>query len=135
MIIEIIKDNINILEDNDLISIKSITEELTNNPFGKYLIQKEDNEIIGYIYYSDIYERAEINQIEVKENKRNCGNGDKLLKKMIDIVQKDITLEVKENNVSAIKLYKNNGFTSKAIRKGYYQGIDGILMERKKDSN
>ena len=88
-------------------SIKSITEELTNNPFGKYLIQKEDNEIIGYIYYSDIYERAEINQIEVKENKRNCGNGDKLLKKMIDIVQKDITLEVKENNVSAIKLYKN----------------------------
>lgn len=135
MIIEIKKNNINIVEDNDLIPIKLITEELTNNPFGKYLILKEDNEIIGYIYYSDIYERAEINQIEVKENKRNCGNGDKLLKKMIDIVEKDITLEVKENNVSAIKLYKNNGFISKAIRKGYYQGIDGILMERKKDSN
>ena len=44
---------------------------------------------------------------------------------------KDITLEVNIKNSIAIKLYKNFGFEEKAIRKGYYNGIDGILMERK----
>ena len=50
---------------------------------------------------------------------------------MIAFVKKDITLEVEETIESAIHLYEKNGFSKKAIRKGYYQGIDGILMERK----
>ena len=49
--------------------------------------------------------------------------------------KKNITLEVKKDNKSAISLYLKNGFKKTAIRKGYYKGIDGILMERKKDSN
>ena len=47
------------------------------------------------------------------------------------IYVKDISLEVRENNIPAISLYEKNGFEKKAIRKGYYKGIDGILMERK----
>ena len=101
----------------------------------KIIILKEDNEIIGYIYYSDIYERVEINQIEINFIHRNCGKGDFLLKKLIESVDKNISLEVNVNNIPAIKLYKKNGFIEKAIRKGYYQGIDGILMERKKGQN
>ena len=54
-----------------------------------------------------------------------------LLKKMIHTVKKDITLEVKKDNISAIKLYEKNGFIKKAIRRGYYNGVDGILYERK----
>ena len=50
-------------------------------------------------------------------------------------MDKNISLEVNVNNIPAIKLYKKNGFIEKAIRKGYYQGIDGILMERKKGQN
>ena len=117
--------------DNSFISKKYIEEELSNNPFGKVLILKENNEIIGYIYYSDIYERAEINQFEINEIHRNCGKGNILLKELINKLQKDITLEVKKDNYPAIKLYEKNGFINKAIRKGYYNGIDGILMERK----
>ena len=49
-----------------------------------------------------------------------------------DSVDKSITLEVREDNLYAIKLYEKFGFIKKAIRKGYYQGIDGILMEREK---
>lgn len=64
MIIEITKDNISEL-DNCFISKDYILSELTNNPFAKILILKENNEVIGYIYYSDIYERAEINQFEI----------------------------------------------------------------------
>lgn len=132
MIIEITKDNINELV-NSFISKEYLINEINNNPFAKILILKEEDEVIGYIYYSDIYERAEINQFEINSFHRNCGKGNFLLKKMIQAVEKDITLEVKEDNYPAIALYEKNGFIKKAIRKGYYQGVDGILMERPKD--
>ena len=134
MIEEVKKNNIDIL-NNSFIKKDYILNELSNNPFGKIIILKEDNEIIGYIYYSDIYERVEINQIEINFIHRNCGKGDFLLKKLIESVDKNISLEVNVNNIPEIKLYKKNGFIEKAIRKGYYQGIDGILMERKKGQN
>lgn len=130
MIIEIDKNNISII-DNSFINKDEIINELNSNPFAKILVLKENNEIIGYIYYSDIYERAEINQFEINLIHRNCGKGKILLQKMIESVEKDITLEVKEDNYPAISLYEKNGFERKAIRKGYYNGIDGILMERK----
>lgn len=131
MIKEISLSNINQIVENSLIKKKTIIEDLSNNPFGKYLILINDNDIIGYLYYSDIYDRAEINQIEILENHRNCGKGSLLLQKMIDIVEKNITLEVKKDNYCAIKLYEKFGFKKIAIRKQYYQNTDGILMERK----
>ena len=131
MIIEVTKENISIL-DNSFLSKVQVISDLDNNPFGRYLILQEKNEIIGYVYYSDIYERAEINQIEINFIHRNCGKGSILLEKLISLVDKDITLEVKKDNIQAIKLYKKFGFEEKAIRPGYYNGVDGILMERKK---
>ncbi len=118
-----------------LITKKEIEKELEVNPFARFIIETENNKVIAYLYYSDIYDRAEINQIEVDVFHRNCGKATILLEKMIKTVEKSITLEVKEDNKVAIHLYKKFGFIEKAIRKGYYQGIDGILMERKsKDS-
>lgn len=130
MIKQINKDNINLL-DNSFLNKDEVLNELDNNPFAKYLVLIENNEIVAYIYYSDIYERAEINQIEVLKTHRNCGKGSLLLEEMIKDVEKDITLEVRKDNYQAINLYKKYNFEEKAIRKGYYQGIDGILMERK----
>ena len=132
MIIELTKDNINEIE-NSFMNKDEVIHEFEINPFAKYLICKEDNQILGYIYYSDIYDRAEINQFEVEVSHRNCGKGKKIIEKMIELVDKSITLEVKKDNYPAIALYKKQGFVEKAIRKGYYQGIDGILMERNKD--
>lgn len=129
MIIEYNRESIHYL-DNNLLSKEMIDRELKNNPFGKYILYIKDNELIGYIYYSDIYERAEINEFEIKEIHRNCGIGKELLKKMLALVNKDVTLEVNINNAPAIKVYKDCGFVEKAIRKGYYNGIDGILMEK-----
>ena len=131
MFIDINKDNINEI-DNSFINKEELINDLSNNPFGHYMILKENNEVIGFIYYSDIYDRAEINQIEINFIHRNCGKGSKLLEKMISLVDKDITLEVRKDNTPALKLYKKYGFVETAIRKGYYNGVDGILMERKK---
>ena len=130
MIIEIDKNSDYL--NNDYLQEKNLKNELDNNPFGKLLILIENKKIIGYLYYSDIYERTEINQIEIIEEERNKGKGDMLLKKMIETVNKDITLEVRINNIYAIKLYENNNFKRVALREKYYNGIDGLLMERKK---
>lgn len=129
MITTINKNNMN-FPDDDFLTKEEVSTELENNPYGNYLILIEEDKIIGYIYYSDIYERAEINQFEVKPTHRNCGKGNELLKNLIEKLQKNITLEVKQTNAPAIRLYEKNGFKKVAIRKGYYNGIDGILMER-----
>lgn len=123
--------------DNSFIDLNYFKNEFENNPYAELMILKEKDEIIGYIYYSVIYERAEINQFEINSIHRNCGKGDFLIKEMIKSVERDITLEVRKDNFPAIHLYEKNGFEKKAIRKSYYEGIDGILMERKynKDSH
>ncbi len=115
---------------NSFVDLKELEKELSQNPFGKILVYKKENRIIAYLYYSEIYERVEINDIEVEEQYRNMGIGTELLNKLTEIVQKSISLEVRINNYNAIKLYKKFNFQEKAIRKGYYQGIDGILMVR-----
>lgn len=136
MLIKVDKlDQLQALSRNQsLISIETMEHDLQVNPFGHYLLELENDKIIGYLYYSDIYDRAEINQIEVEVSHRNCGKATKLLQKMLEFVEKSITLEVKKDNIPAINLYKKFGFQEKAIRQGYYQGVDGILMEREKDT-
>ena len=135
MIIEVNKNNLYLL-NNSFIDKKTVIDDLEKNPFGKLIILKENDEIVGFLYYSIIYDRIEINQFEINKIHRNCGKGKKLLDYFLNTVDKDITLEVREDNIPAIKLYKEYGFIEKAIRKGYYKGIDGILMERKyKDSH
>ena len=123
------KEDLNLI-NNTFINKEYLENEFNNNPFIKVLILKEDI-IIGYLYYSDIYDRVEINQIEIEENHRNCGKGSLLLKELTDTVDKSITLEVRKDNIPAIKLYEKFNFKKVAIRKNYYNGIDGILMERK----
>lgn len=130
MIIEITKKNIEDLE-NAFFDKEELISEFENNPFAKVLVLKEENVIIGYIYYSDIYDRLEINQFEINEKYRNQGKGKYLIQYLIDKEKKNITLEVKQDNYSAIKVYEAKGFIQKAVRKGYYNGIDGLLMERK----
>ena len=130
MIIEITKNNIEELE-NTFFNKEELISEFDNNPFAKVLALKEEDVVIGYIYYSDIYDRLEINQFEINEKYRNKGKGKYLIQYLIDKEKKDITLEVKQDNYSAIKVYEAKGFIQKAVRKGYYNGIDGLLMERK----
>lgn len=115
---------------HSIIKEQEVKKELSINPFAKYIFYINNCSIIGYLYYSEIYDRVEINQIEVENIHRNCGIGTKLLEKLTTTIDKNITLEVKIDNYPAIALYKKFNFKEVATRKGYYQGIDGILMEK-----
>ena len=116
-------------------SINQIINDFRQNAFTKYFIYMEKSNIIGVVNYYDMYERFEISYIEVKEDFRNKKIGSKLIEKIISIGKdkkiSNITLEVNINNVNALKLYRKYGFETVAIRKGYYNGEDGYLMERK----
>ena len=129
MLIELSAEKL-LKEKASFIDLNELSKEIGKNPFGKVLVYKENDEIIAYLYYSEIYERIEINNIEVKSDSRNKGIGTKLLKKLTETVEKSISLEVRENNYPAIRLYKKFNFSERAIWKGYYQGIDGILKVR-----
>lgn len=130
MVFELTEKNLSKI-DNSFLKKDIVLENLRHNPFGRYMVLQEKEEIIGYIYYSDIYERAEINQIEIVENYRHQQKGTKLLQFFLQFLKKDVTLEVRIDNIPAIKLYEKCGFKKIAIRQNYYNGIDGILMERK----
>ena len=116
-------------------SKNDIFSDFNQNAFTKYFIYTEKSNIIGVVNYYDLYERFELSYIEVLEEYRNNRIGSKLLEKLIEIgLEKgidNITLEVNVNNEYAIKLYKKYGFEVVAMRKNYYDGVDGYLMERK----
>ncbi|MDY3800606.1 MAG: GNAT family N-acetyltransferase [Bacilli bacterium] len=102
--------------------------------FNKYLIYSIDDKNIGFIDFSFIYDRIELNYIYVEKSYRNKNIASKLMDKLIEFAIDNkcinITLEVDESNDAAINLYKKYGFTIATIRKKYYGKNDGYLMIR-----
>lgn len=87
--------------------------------------------IVGLLNYSLIYERIELNYIWVKKEYRRKKIATDLLNIMLEKDNiENITLEVNENNQSAIELYKKLGFVIISKRENYYNGQDAYLMMR-----
>lgn len=106
----------------------------TSNPFGRRIVYLEKDQILGYLEYSLIYDRIEIDNFLVDSNHRHQGIGTKLMAYLvshaIELRVINITLEVRVSNNYAINLYKKFGFREVALRKYYYGDEDGILMEK-----
>lgn len=115
---------------------RNVKTEFANNPFNKYFILFQKNKIIGFLNIFEIYDKIEIVNINIKDEYQGKEYSKLLMDKLITYSNnnnniKNITLEVNSNNSIAINLYKKYEFKEVAIRKKYYNGIDGILMERK----
>lgn len=121
-----------IKETNDISYLNTLSSyNITFNAFSHILIYVKDNEILGFLDYSKMYENMEINYIYVKEEYRKKGVATELLNYMITTNNfNNITLEVNIKNLNAINLYKKFDFKIINIRKNYYNGVDGYLMER-----
>ena len=117
-----------------ILTSKSVKEDIKNNQFTNYLTYLVNGEPVAFINYYIMYERAEIININVLEEYQNQKIASKLLEYMVNEFishnVKSITLEVKETNIKAIHLYEKFDFSKVAVRRKYYQGIDGILMEK-----
>ena len=99
------------------------------NDYTFILSYKEKDKYVGFLIYQLLYEAGEIIDIFVLNEYRNKGIGKALINKMLENKQiEKVTLEVKKDNKNAIMLYNSLGFKPVSIRKGYYNGIDAILM-------
>lgn len=128
-------ENINNIKEIEQFILKYFPNfSITNDPFEKCYIYKIKNQNIGFISYSIIYERAELNYIVVSEDYRLKGIGQKLLNFCIEDLKKSkvktISLEVNKNN-KAVNFYLKNNFKIEAIRKQYYGKEDAYLMIKK----
>lgn len=140
MIQEINADNHELIEkvENAFPSFfynNKIIDDFRQNAFTKYFIYIEKSNIIGVVNYYDLIDRFELAYIEVLEKYRNKKIGSEMINYLLKIgkIKKiiNITLEVRIDNFNAIKLYRKYGFETVAVRKAYYEGVDGYLMERK----
>ena len=111
-----------------------IKNDFSNNPYTKYLVYLIDNHVVGFLNYYLIYDRIEIVEFNVLDFFQNKHIGSKLLEELIKLAVskklKNITLEVRVDNLKAIYIYKKYGFKEVSIRKKYYNDVDGILMEK-----
>ena len=123
------------LEINDLkeanVLLSNFNYELTEEDFNKVFFNclvSVDDKINGIIVYNLFYDRIEIEYIIVPEEYRKKGIGSKLLLELEKENINNITLEVRESNITAINFYKKNGYKIEAIRKNYYGNENGYLM-------
>lgn len=90
--------------------------------------------VVGFLIVHLVLDEADISNFAVLSQFQGRGIGRALLQKMIDDVReggaKVVTLEVRENNISARHLYESFGFEVVSVRKRYYTdtGEAAILM-------
>ena len=122
------------LEVFDTFNKERVLFDIKNNTFTNYYIYMDNNKALAFINYQVMYERSELIDINVLDSYQNMGIASKLIEFMLEDLKsknvENITLEVRKNNLNAIHLYEKYGFKEVGIRKGYYQGIDGILMKK-----
>lgn len=99
----------------------------------KYIVIKQNEEIYGFAGFRTIFEEMEIMNIVTKLDKRNQGFASNMLSYILRYAHEHeiekINLEVNENNLPAIKLYKTYGFQTVGKRNKYYKdGGNAILM-------
>ena len=89
-------------------------EIVASNPFGRRIEYFYDDISVGYLDFSIIYDRMEIDNLFVKEEYRGLGIATKLMSHVISIAIEtrmiNITLEVRISNEIARNLYKKFGF-------------------------
>ena len=100
------------------------------NPLSVFFVARDEQtgSMMGYGGIWLMYDVADITNIAVHPEYRREGIGRELLQLLIKIAREKemtaITLEVRESNLAAQKLYESVGFVHCGTRKRYYRGIE-----------
>lgn len=111
---------------------KKAFEADINNDITELMVLIDGNKIIGYYDIWYMFENADIASIAIRKDYQGKGLGEYLLKDLIKrCIAKQVEflhLEVNVENIKAYNLYKKMGFEQVRVRKGYYNGVDGLDM-------
>ena len=130
--IDSLKDRL-IVDFDDFWTFDVLKSEILSNN-SKYIVIKNDSEILGFAGIKIILDEADIMNIVVKKAYRNKKIGSLLLDSLVKLSKKlsikSITLEVNEKNLVAFHLYEKFGFKKIGIRKNYYNNENAIIMTK-----
>jgi ribosomal-protein-alanine N-acetyltransferase len=135
---------------SDLAEVQSIEKTCFTNPWGLRSFQHElhnrdtilkvavqNSRIVGYVCMRSILDITHLLNLTVIPALRRKGLGTMLFQDALRELRRNrpdagaLTLEVRESNSAAIRLYENAGFKVIGKRKGYFQKPheDAVIME------
>ena len=116
----------------DAWSVEQFWAELAQ-PTRHYVVAERDGHVIGYGGIMALTPTADLQTIAVAGSEQGRGTGRALLERLIELAAEqecvELLLEVRADNTAAIALYERRGFTTIAVRAGYYApGVDARIM-------
>ena len=111
-------------------------QELQDSRLSMAYVVLNDGELIGYMIAWLLRQEVHLINIAVEPSCQRSGVGRMMLRYLFDLAahnkRRFITLEVRESNESAIKLYETFGFKRIGVRPRYYEqdGEDAVVMVR-----
>ena len=121
--------------------LKELTYEINDNPVSNlWVIESSMYGVAGFVDYWITFDSATICQICVNPVFRKRGLGAQMMSEVIKDCKankvRNITLEVREHNESAIRLYEKFNFKKILIKENYYtNGDNAIYMIREMEGN
>jgi ribosomal-protein-alanine N-acetyltransferase len=116
-------------------SYDSFMRDIEDDQVAKAFVVEKDAEIVGYAVCWKYASEVHIGNIAVSRKWHRQGIGSFILVQLLEYF-KDVNisyLEVRESNLSAIRLYEKFGFETTYVRKRYYPDGENALVMVKKD--
>ena len=103
------------------------------NDVAHYLVVEYEQRIVGYAGMWVLFDEAHITNVAILPAYRRSGFGTKLMLAMMELARllgaTAMTLEVRENNFGAQKMYEQLGFVQNGFRPRYYPDTgEGALL-------
>ena len=101
-----------------------------------YLLRTPDVPVAAFCAFWLVVDQAHINNLAVRPEMRRQGLGSQLIHAIVkeagQLGAASLTLEVRESNVAARRLYEHAGFTVHSVRKSYYTNPveDALVLVR-----
>lgn len=137
------------MNEDNIHSVKEIEDECFSNPWSFeslyaelskvgacFYVAQDDNNSLGYIGFNMVLDEGYIANLAVKKAYRRQGVAEALLSKVIETAKENnlsfVSLEVRESNTPAIKLYEKFGFTKQGVRKDFYRSPreNGLILTK-----
>jgi [ribosomal protein S18]-alanine N-acetyltransferase len=109
-------------------------EEIDDNPLAYYFVATVDDLVVGYAGMWIIIDEAHVTNVAVLPAYRGFGLGLGLMEALLDCAKMNggaaMTLEVRESNAVALRLYSQLGFVPRGLRRHYYSdnGENAMIM-------
>ena len=101
-------------------------------PISHFTVAEQGGVVIGYFGYLHILDELHILNVAVAPDFRGRGIGKRLLDRLVEEARalsvRAVTLEVRESNHTAIRLYERTGFALAGVRPHYYTDKENALI-------